>query len=153
MPVNMTIKIITYILVLFFNAVFLISGVAKTLDFQRFSEVLEKLYYGFPGFLYTLFAGSFLCFEFAVAICLWFSKTRLIACWAIAIATWFFIMVHIRIMLFFPQTNCNCYGNLFDRPATFKTLFENIGLFIGAVILLLLVRRNIKKEKQLMKLV
>lgn len=138
---NKTIKISLYALILFYNAVFVVSGFAKAYDFQRFLEVLEKLYRGFPGIVYFLLATLFLCFEFAVAVGLWFRKTRQVACWAIATATWFFIMVHIRIMIFFPQTNCNCYGALFDRPATFRTLFENIGLFIGATILLLLVRK------------
>ena len=136
------IKFVVYFLILFYNAVFLVSGFAKAYDFQTFVEVLEKLYRGFSGNFYVLFAALFLCFEFAVAIGLWFRKTRQISCWAIAIATWFFIMVHIRIMIFFPHTNCNCYGSLFDRPATFRTLFENIGLFIGSIILLFLVRKK-----------
>ena len=139
---NKIIKIIVYALILFYNAVFVVSGFAKAYDFQRFVEILEKLYHGFPEVLYFLFAALFLCFEFMVAIGLWFKKTRQVACWAIVTATWFFIMVHIRIMIFFPETNCNCYGALFDRPANWHTLFENIGLFIGAIIFFLLVRRK-----------
>jgi len=129
-------KIILYLLSVCFTLIFLFSAIGKISDMAGFSRALSSLYYGLPYIFYNIIARSFVCCELVIGLAILTKQTRIATSWAIVVLTWLFVLVHVRIMLFFPNTDCHCFGRLFDRPATWRTLCENILLFLAALALL-----------------
>ena len=139
-------RIAKYLLVTFFTLMLGSSGVIKAMDLHRFELVLQRLYGGFPSGVYPVLAIGIIGFELVAAVALWYRRTRVAASWAIAVMMWFFVLVHVRILLFFPNLNCGCFGRLFDRPPGFKTLGENIGFLLLAIWMARLASRKIVSD-------
>ena len=121
------------LLLVFFTLMLGISGVAKAADIGRFEKVVEHLYRGLPSALYPLAAWGMIAFELVAAAAIWFRRTRVWASWAIAAAMWFFVLVQVRIFLFFPGLDCSCFGKYFTRKPGFKTLGENLVFLVLAI--------------------
>lgn len=133
-------RILLYILMVFFSVMLGTSGVYKALDASRFATIAGRLYDGFPTAVYRPLALGFIVFEFGAAAALWFRPIRVRVSWSIALVMWFLMLVHVRILLFFPHLDCGCFGRLFNRPPGFRTLAENAVFFLSAVLMARLAR-------------
>ena len=86
-----------------------------------------------------------IAFELSAAVAIWFSRTRVAASWAIAVVMWFFVLVQLRILLFFPRLDCGCFGKVCSRKLGFRTLAENI-VFVALAIWM--VKRASQEKKK-----
>jgi hypothetical protein len=129
-------------LILLYALVMGASAVLKSLDMGSFLRVLGRLYPGWSHEAYWIGAALLIGLELAVAVALWVPGIRVEAAWVLTGLAWIFVLVHVRILLFFPQTNCNCFGRLFNRPPGLRTMSENVAFLLGALLLLVVSRRQ-----------
>ena len=103
-----------------------VSGVAKLLDPPRFQQVVNHLYGPLPKPLLLTASWALIAFELVAAAALLVKRFRVCAAYAIAGLMWLFVLVQLRILLFFPGLDCGCFGKLFQRKPGFRTFGETV---------------------------
>lgn len=131
-----------WILLAFFLLMLLVSGVAKLLDPPRFQQVVNRLYGPLPKPLLLTASWALIAFELVAAAALLVKRFRVRAAYAIAGLMWLFVLVQLRILLFFPGLDCGCFGKLFQRKPGFRTFGETVLFFLLALWMVRLAKRQ-----------